>query len=510
MQPEAVNVTLSTGRHYNNLSDGEKILYEAFYKAIMSGYYVPFSQKDSNTAYQSKWYAYYAGNFVKDYCSGLDSMNTLINRACEAVYYDHPEKVELYMVYPCKYSYSSSNNKSVIALSARVDDSKFAAYDAQITSKLNSHANAVRTAGFELILNRIGIPAMVITGKAGKASQLGGHAWNIVNLDGNWYEVDTTWDDKDDVNNINHLWFNRTTNEFANGIAATGYIGYHIRSAGFSFIGFRMPLAKGKHWTYSYLASTRNYTKDPNVWALGISAPNSINTYVGSTFTVPVTFNPAGTTNKGYTLTSSDTSVVSTNGTTAVALKRGAVILTIVSADGSYRASTSVWVRDPLYAKFGYGGNTYEVSSENSVELVKAGSVSNVVIPEYVYFSGKNYPVTKISNKAFKNNKSVTSVSGGKNIREIGYYAFSGCSKLKSVKLKGACIREIGYKAFYNCKKLSTIEFNGSKLSSIDEMAFKGINKKAKFRIKASKSKFNKVVKLVKGAGAKKATYKRG
>ena len=49
---------------------------------------------------------------------------------------------------------------------------------------------------FEYMLQQCGIPAAVIYGKGGPSpSEMGGHAWSIVELDGNWYEVDSTWDD---------------------------------------------------------------------------------------------------------------------------------------------------------------------------------------------------------------------------------------------------------------------------------------------------------------------------
>ncbi|MBQ6360545.1 MAG: hypothetical protein IJJ25_05320 [Lachnospiraceae bacterium] len=49
---------------------------------------------------------------------------------------------------------------------------------------------------FEYLLQQCGIEAAIIGGSGG-ATELdaGGHAWNIIKLDGAWYEVDSTWDD---------------------------------------------------------------------------------------------------------------------------------------------------------------------------------------------------------------------------------------------------------------------------------------------------------------------------
>lgn len=46
------------------------------------------------------------------------------------------------------------------------------------------------------LLQQMGINAAVIVGVAGSdAASAGGHAWTAVQLDGDWYEVDSTWDD---------------------------------------------------------------------------------------------------------------------------------------------------------------------------------------------------------------------------------------------------------------------------------------------------------------------------
>lgn len=44
---------------------------------------------------------------------------------------------------------------------------------------------------YQLLMEEAGIPCEYITGTANGGS----HGWNIVNIDGQWYHVDTTWDD---------------------------------------------------------------------------------------------------------------------------------------------------------------------------------------------------------------------------------------------------------------------------------------------------------------------------
>ena len=48
------------------------------------------------------------------------------------------------------------------------------------------------TRAFRYLLNEVGIENHYVSGVAGSG---GGHAWNIVKLDGEWYHVDTTWND---------------------------------------------------------------------------------------------------------------------------------------------------------------------------------------------------------------------------------------------------------------------------------------------------------------------------
>ena len=46
----------------------------------------------------------------------------------------------------------------------------------------------------KVLLNAVDIKCIVVTGKADGNGQNGPHAWNIVNIDGKAYQLDTTWD----------------------------------------------------------------------------------------------------------------------------------------------------------------------------------------------------------------------------------------------------------------------------------------------------------------------------
>ena len=58
---------------------------------------------------------------------------------------------------------------------------------------------------YEYLLGQLGIPATVVTGMAGNAAAdggMGGHAWSMVQIGNKWYEVDSTWDDQTDLEDM--------------------------------------------------------------------------------------------------------------------------------------------------------------------------------------------------------------------------------------------------------------------------------------------------------------------
>ncbi|HBA98010.1 MAG TPA: cell surface protein, partial [Lachnospiraceae bacterium] len=98
-----------------------------------------------------------------------------------------------------------------------------------------------------------------------------------------------------------------------------------------------------------------------------------------------------------------------------------------------------------------------------------------------IKINDQKYKVTAIAKNAFKNNKKLTKVTIGKNVKSIGKNAFKGCKNLKKIVVK--------------TKKL-TAKKVGSK-------AFKGINSKAVVKVPKGKVKSYKKIVKAKGAGKK-------
>lgn len=82
---------------------------------------------------------------------------------------------------------------------------------------------------FDLLAKKCGLSTIVVTGEAiNSDSQNGSHAWNQIYLDGEWYNVDVTFEDP--ITNI-ELGFNQLLNNYINRTDAE-FAANHIRANG--------------------------------------------------------------------------------------------------------------------------------------------------------------------------------------------------------------------------------------------------------------------------------------
>jgi hypothetical protein len=84
----------------------------------------------------------------------------------------------------------------------------------------------------QYVLNELGIPCYYVFGKAGSVY----HAWNIVQLGGEWYGVDLTWSDQD--TGLSYTYFNVTDATLS---------ANHTRSA----MSEKLPYASGTKYAYT-------------------------------------------------------------------------------------------------------------------------------------------------------------------------------------------------------------------------------------------------------------------
>lgn len=176
-------------------------------------------------------------------------------------------------------------------------------------------------------------------------------------------------------------------------------------------------------------------------------------------------------------------------------------------------------------------GNDYKVTDSEKKEVTYKApaekSAKTVTVPASVQINGVTYKVTKVDDKAFKGNttitkvvvpssvttigaeafsgcKNLTSVSVPKNVTTIGKNAFKGCAKLTKVTLP-AKTTKIGAGAFDGCKKMKTITIKSSKLTSksVSAKAFKGLSKNVTIKVPKRQLKVYKSLLKKKGFNGK-------
>lgn len=88
---------------------------------------------------------------------------------------------------------------------------KFTAYNA-----LEEHSAVCE--GYALLIYKLltqaGIPSQIVSGTADNGQNQESHAWNLVNINGFWYHLDTTWDDPiSSIPLLKHDYFNLTDSQ---------------------------------------------------------------------------------------------------------------------------------------------------------------------------------------------------------------------------------------------------------------------------------------------------------
>ena len=127
-------------------------------------------------------------------------------------------------------------------------------------------------------------------------------------------------------------------------------------------------------------------------------------------------------------------------------------------------------------------GTTLTVSSKKLKVKVTSSSKKNptvtvtkitdkkakkLTIPATVKVKGVTYKVTAVSDKAFKGNKKLTTVTIGSNVTKIGKEAFSGCKNLKKITVTAGKLKTISKNAFKGINKKATITVKGTKKAKI-------------------------------------------
>lgn len=213
----------------------------------------PVGNTGAGLTFDEEFYPYYAmlnsdmqQLYCQIYANGQGLIQTFapvvpvtigqIKNVYEAVYNDHPEMFWLDGGYSCKYLqdgscveitlkfnstasnleaakqdfqlYASRILSGAAALGTNAEKEQYAhdglmlATDYDVNAPMNQSAYSALVQGrsvcagyaraYQYLLQQLGIPCYYCTGYAGED-----HAWNIVKLDGVYYNVDVTWDDTD-------------------------------------------------------------------------------------------------------------------------------------------------------------------------------------------------------------------------------------------------------------------------------------------------------------------------
>ena len=135
-------------------------------------------------------------------------------------------------------------------------------------------------------------------------------------------------------------------------------------------------------------------------------------------------------------------------------------------------------------------GSRYEVVDPNAktAKLVKVKSkkATKLNVPATVKLQGETYKVTGVGKNVMSKNKKLTKVILGKNVTTIETKAFYGCTKLKTVQLKGKALKKVGKQAFkktyakmvVSAKKMNKKE----KAKLLKTMRKAGMSKKGKVK----------------------------
>lgn len=132
--------------------------------------------------------------------------------------------------------------------------------------------------------------------------------------------------------------------------------------------------------------------------------------------------------------------------------------------------------------KLKYGITKNTVSDKQVTVTGASGQLKSAKIPATVKFNGMEFKVTAVNKKAFKNQKKLTSVVIGKNVKNIGNDAFSGSKKLAKIKFSGTAVKKIGKNAFKNIKKNAAFSIKKSKRANLKKLLKKAGTKSFKVK----------------------------
>lgn len=146
-------------------------------------------------------------------------------------------------------------------------------------------------------------------------------------------------------------------------------------------------------------------------------------------------------------------------------------------------------VKDPKtgykYQVLGIGKLDGKVLKGATVAFKAAKKKSKkVTIPAAITINHVTYKVVSVSDNAFKNNKNVTKVTIGKNVKSIGQNAFRGCKKLNHIIIKSKSLKKVGKNAISGIRKKTVISIPKGKAKKYKKLFEKNTGFKKTMKVK--------------------------
>ena len=127
----------------------------------------------------------------------------------------------------------------------------------------------------------------------------------------------------------------------------------------------------------------------------------------------------------------------------------------VAMADGLVHGTVTIDDKTVTAEYIIMGSEAYLGSGNNA--CIPQYSVGNVVVPAAITYNNQEYPVTKVSNMAFRLCTKITEVHLPANVTRVGDFAFQGCRALLKVELPSA-LTSIGTGAFIDLPYLYKID----------------------------------------------------
>ena len=152
----------------------------------------------------------------------------------------------------------------------------------------------------------------------------GAHGWNIVRLNGRYYNLDSTWDSNRAASNRPYEYFLRSNSEFGN----------HIRDDEYATEEFNS----------LYPMSDANYNPTA-AYVTGVTLDNEEAELVkGEKLTLTAAITPENAVNKAVRWSTSDASVATVENGVVTAVGSGSAVITVTTEDGGFTAECEITV----------------------------------------------------------------------------------------------------------------------------------------------------------------------